>query len=419
MTDTARRPGTASPSWRQTALIFGMQLTLAFAFWSYAPLVDFMRRDLQLGAAELALIPVLLESAGLAFAPLAGWWVGRATPKVVARTLVLSAVLGLAVAGSTGRFGTVLLGLCFLGVSFVAVGPMTNQMLVTSAAPHRLGTAYSLKQSAVTIGMLVSTVMLPLVADRAGWRAALLAAAALTAVLGGLSVWGLAGAPERARTRLADSGPVRDFGRNVALVLRSPAMRLMFAIGFVFQGVIFTFMTFFVPLVVDLDGLSVAAAIALLSALQVATIVTRPALGWLSDVRPASDRAYYLVALAAFVGLVMMVSGMELSPPVHVGLLVVGGAAAFAWIGIYFARLAEIRQGAGLGFATGVALVAIKLGGITIPVAMGLLIDKFSYRVAFFVGGAALISCSGLGWRALARQAGMSARSAPPGTVPS
>lgn len=404
MSDRDCSPRAGSRIWQQTALTFAVQLTLSFAFWSYAPMVDFIRRDLGLSAAQLALIPVILEGAGLTLAPLAGWWVDRARPKFVAQVLLLSSVAGLVIAGSPGKFVTVLVGLFFLGMSFVAVGSMTNRMLASNARPNRLGTAYSVKQSSVTVGMLIGVIVLPPIASHAGWRTAFLFAAAATAVLGGLSVWRLIDAPRSAKVQTAGSGAVRDFGSQFASALRSPGMRLLFAIGFVFQGVIYTFMTFFVPFVVDADRLSTGVAIALLGAIQLVAIVTRPVLGWLSDIWPATDRTYYLVALAGFTGFVMMSSWGKLRSSVHVGLLVAGGAAAFAWIGIYFARLAELSAGTGLGLATGVVLVPIKLGGMTIPLAMGVLIDRFSYRVAFLVAGAALIACSGLWWSIMARR---------------
>ncbi len=373
------------------------------AFWSYAPLVEFFRRDLTLSAVQLALIPIVLEGAGLSLAPLAGWWVDRANPTVVARVILSSAVLGMLIAGGSGLFAGVLLGFSFLGMSFVAVGPMTNRMLASSAPLHRLGTAYSIKQSSVTIGMLLGAILLPPIAVHTNWRVALIFAAVLTAGAGILIVWRLRDSKPPVIVRQNRAKAFRDFRMSLVASFRSPAMRSLFAIGFVFQGITYSYMTFIVPFAIDSDGLQLSQAVILLGAIQSAAIATRPALGWLSDVWVAKDRTKYLILLAVAVGLLMISSSLALPVLLHITLLVCGGAVALAWIGIYFARLAELSAGSGLGFATGVSLIPIKLGGMIIPFAMGVIIDRYSYRHAFFGAGVALVACSGYWWWHLIR----------------
>lgn len=385
---------------RQPVVIFGLQLALALAFWSYAPVVEFLRRDLALTAVQLALIPLVLDGAGLSLASVAGWWTEQARAITTAKILVCGSVLGLLIVGLGQSFITVLLGLALVGTIFVAVGPLTNRLLAAAASPHRFGTAFSIKQTSVTLGVMIGTFLLPLIAIAAGWRTAFLTAAGITAFGGAIAAWKLSdGRLEANKPRAHDHQPIT-FRQGMSAAVRSPRMRLLFGIGFVFQGTTFVYMTFAAPFVVNRHAVGAAQAGALVAMIQAAALPVRPLFGWLSDVLPAHDRLSYLVGLTTTVGLMTISASLARPLWLHVALLVAGGALAFAWIGVYFTRLAELWPGDGLAFSTGIALVPIKLGGMLVPLAVGMTIDHFSHRVAFLIAGAGVLACAlWWGWR--------------------
>jgi predicted MFS family arabinose efflux permease len=374
----------------QPSVTFALQLLLALAFWSYAPLVEFLRRDLALGALQLALLPLVLDGAGLALAPLGGWWVDRANPATIARVLLAGAVAGLVLAGALPTYPTVLLGLALVGMTFVAVGPLTNRLLQTRVRRGSLGLAFSVKQSAVTVGMAMGALSLPAVAGAAGWQAGFLTAAAVTGAAGAVVLWKLRRLSPASSHRAQSERPPVAFVAGLAEAVRSPAMRQLFAVGFAFQGLTFIYMTFTIPFLVDSHGLSLAQAGLVLVVIQLIALASRPTIGWLSDRFPTVDRTRHLIALAAVIGVLMLAAALPAPTWAHVLVLVLGGALALTWVGLYFARLAELWPNGGLGLATGIALVPIKLGGMLVPLLAGLAIDRFSYRAAFAGGGAVL-----------------------------
>jgi predicted MFS family arabinose efflux permease len=374
----------------QPSVTFALQLLLALAFWSYAPLVEFLRRDLALGALQLALLPLVLDGAGLALAPLGGWWVDRANPATIAQVLLAGAVAGLVLAGALPTYPTVLLGLGLVGMTFVAVGPLTNRLLQTRVRRGSLGLAFSVKQSAVTVGMAMGALSLPAVAGAAGWQAGFLTAAAVTGAAGAVVLWNLRRLSPGSSHQAQSERPPVAFVAGLAEAVRSPAMRQLFAVGFAFQGLTFIYMTFTIPFLVDSHGLSLAQAGLVLVVIQLIALASRPTIGWLSDRFPTVDRTRHLIALAAVIGVLMLAAALPAPTWAHVMVLVLGGALALTWVGLYFARLAELWPNGGLGLATGIALVPIKLGGMLVPLLAGLAIDRFSYRAAFAGAGAVL-----------------------------
>jgi len=381
---------------RAQGTVFAAQFVAALAFWAYSPLVEYIRQDLLLTAAHIGLVPLVLDAAGLLAAPIGGWVTDRAGVTRAYLVVLVGSVAGLAVMGATAVYPVVLLGAALIGWQFATAGPLTNRMVSVAAPRTRYGLAYSVKQSSVTLAMAAWLVAAPALADRFGWRVALLA---LAGVVGTAGV-ALATAVARADRAAGDRSRAAVVGAGILTALRrvgaTAAMRWMFAIGFCFQGVQFAFMTFAIPLLVDRHGLTAGTAAAALAATQAAAVLSRPLIGWLSDLTGARSRPLLLALIAAVVGVSLPGMALAGSPAAAVGWLLVGGVVGFAWIGIYFARLADLWPAQRLGFATGVTLVPIKIGGTVIPAPLGLGIARVSYAAAFCAFGLLLLGGAGV-----------------------
>jgi predicted MFS family arabinose efflux permease len=97
---------------------------------------------------------------------------------------VLDLLFGLAVATTVGvalapAYGAVLAMALIAGIGVAVANPVTNQVVATAAPPHRQGLVTGVKQSGVQAWIFVGSAMLPALAGLWGWRAAVVAAAAV------------------------------------------------------------------------------------------------------------------------------------------------------------------------------------------------------------------------------------------------
>ena len=101
--------------------------------------------------------------------------------------------------------------------------------------------------------------------------------------------------------------------------------------------------------------------------------------------------------MAAFVGLGL---GALLPPALLPALALVAGIAAFGWVGLYFALVAEIGGARSAGLLTGLAVIFSWSGVLIGPALFGLLLHATeSYRVAWLVLAAdALVVAATLPW---------------------
>lgn len=390
-------PQRSGTSVRNQVVVFAAQFVLALAFWSYSPLVDFVRRDLMLTAAQIGLIPLVLDASGLIGAPIGGWITDRRSSRDSFLVLVGLASLGLALMGIASVFLALLVGVGLVGLQFATVGPLTNRMLSVTAAPSRFGFVYSVKQSSVALAMATVLFIGPALASWIGWKAALLILSGLVLTAGGLlGIFAIGPSFARPVIRPPTDSRTADVIATVRTAWRSRPMRILFAVGFVFQGMQYAYMTFAIPLLVDEHRMAPAAAAMALGGTQAAAVVSRPLMGWISDRFRSRGRTAVLAFIAIFVGILLGSFGSASTPLSAIVLLAVGGAVGFSWVGVYFAQLAELSPPGQMGFTTGLALVPIKTGGIVIPVAIGMTIDTYSYRTAFVLFGL-VVMLAGLG----------------------
>jgi predicted MFS family arabinose efflux permease len=385
---------------RTQGVVFLAQFILALAFWAYSPLVDFMRRDLALTAAQIGLVPLVLDGSGLLSAPVGGWFTDRMRVRRALLLLVAGSTGGLAIMGLAPTYPLMLAGVALIGLQFSTVGPLTNRMVSLATPRRHFGLAYAVKQSSVTLAMSAWLFVSPALAVALGWQLSLLVLAGFVAAVGAWTISVLVtdtafAAPAHGpRSR----PPLAEALETLRSAWASHPMRWLFAIGFVFQGMQFTFMTFAIPLLIDVHGFTATHAAVALGVTQAAAVLTRPLVGWLSDRFGAGRRMSALAAIALGAGSSLIILATTRSTGVALATLFLGGATGFTWIGIYFARLAELWPADRLGFSTGLTLVPIKVGGMTIPALLGLLIDLYSYRVAVSLFGSLLVAGSVCLW---------------------
>jgi MFS family permease len=295
---------------------------------------------------------------------------------------------------------TVALGAFLIGLGYGPITPASSHLLALTTPVHRISLVFSIKQTGVPVGGMLAGAIVPGLVLLAGWQVALLAVAAANLLC--------AVASQPLRSSLdADRQPDRAlaFGnllQPLHLVLSQRALARLAAFSFVFSAVQLSLSTYLVTyLHVALDYGLVKAGLAL-SVAQMGGIVGRVAWGYVSDRWLGARRA--LAMLAALMALSTLATALlnEQVPPVLVfTLLIVFGASAIGWNGVYLAEVARRAPPGMASMATGGTLAVTFFGVVLGPALFGAMAALGGgYRAGF----AALALPTGLCFLALMRK---------------
>ena len=261
-------------------------------------------------------------------------------------------------------------GAFLIGLGYGPITPASSHLLAITTPPQRMSLVFSIKQTGVPVGGMLAGAVVPALVVLGGWQVALLAVAAANIAAT------IASQPLRAELdgdRRADR-PLR-FGnllQPLNLVFSQRALKRLAAFSFVFSAMQLSLSTYLVTyLQVALDYGLVKAGLAL-SVAQIGGIVGRIAWGYVSDRWLGARRA--LAVLAALMALSTLATALlnAAVPQVLVfALLVVFGASAIGWNGVYLAEVARQAPPGMASMATGGTLAVTFFGTVLGPALFG------------------------------------------------
>lgn len=386
-----------SARWRALAVATLAHAAGSAAVLAVAPLAPFILDGLALSRAQIGLLLPAVYLGGVLLSLPAGWLTGRAgvrSPLAGGLTLAGAAVLAASLADG---FGALLALLLVGGFGFSALNPATGRAIIEWFPPRERGVAMGIKQAGLTVGGVVSAVVLPPVARALGWAPAL-------AVAGGVAV--LAGAVVAAFYRAPPSGAGATAGANGSAtagawrLARQRSVLVVFACGLALSVAQASVLAYLVLFARETFGISPVAAARFLALAHLGGAGARLSWGAASDRLFGGRRrpglvASALVAAAAF-GLFAL--GAALPAALAMPLALVAGAGAFGWVGLYFALVAEIGGPRHAGLLTGVATAFAWSGMLVGPPLFGLLLELFdTYGVPWLLlAGATLAAAAAL-----------------------
>src|SRR5882724_8272764 len=154
-----------------------------FLPYALGALGPFITEDLGITRTALGWLTTVKYAVGAALSPVAGPLVDRFGGR---RSLVVAfatGALGVAVAAAAGRhYAGLVAGAAVFGISVAFGNPATNQLAARMVRAGRHGIVTGVKQSGVQAGAFLAGLVLPGVAEAAGWRPALGSCAVLGAV---------------------------------------------------------------------------------------------------------------------------------------------------------------------------------------------------------------------------------------------
>ena len=298
----------------------------------------------------------------------------------ISQISLLSTGIGLALA--TPGFTSLMI------LSAVAIGASASS---TPASSHLLGRyspaqyaplVFSIKQTAVPLGLLSAGLLGPFLTEEYDWRVALLA------VAGACLVFTIALESFRAKfDKDRDESKkihLSDFRGTVTLVLSKKPLRSLAFGCFAFVGLQATFVAFFVIYLTDI-GYSLIEAGAVFSIATAVAIPGRIFWGWMSSWLVQPRAMLGILALLMFVA-AGLTSCFDASWSTWQVLLVavLVSASVFSWHGVTLAEAARLAPSSMRGTVTGGVLSFGQFGGLVLPLFYSLILSLTgSYQLGF------------------------------------
>lgn len=276
------------------------------------------------------------------------------------------------------------LGALAIGFAYGPLTPASSDVLIRAAPPRRLAIIYSLKQTGVPLGGVLAGLLIPALALAVGWQWA------LTALAGGCLLWAAAMAPFRRGLDGERSGSVqrpkaREIFEPVRMTWRNTSLRILAICSFVFSATQLCLSVYLVTfLTLSLHWQIVAAGVAL-SISQAAGAIGRVSWGWAADSRFGSKRTLIVLTATMAASCVSFLAVGALTPRwLLILLIVVFGATAVGWNGVFLAAIARLAPPGQTAVVTGGTLAFTYLGVVLGPPLFGAIASASgSFAVSF------------------------------------
>ena len=300
----------------------------------------------------------------------------------VRRMLVLGQLviaLGLLVASASTSYAAFTLLLVAAGFGYGILNPTSTKAVMGWSPPAHRATLVGLKQVGLPLGGMLGAALLPALATRLSWRAALVMSAGLIAAGALASLLVYRDPPP------ASSPPAAPGARGaVASVLTSRDLWLLSIATGVFAAMQTVWMSFLVLYLQGAVGLTLIAASRLLALAQFGGMTGRVLFGLLSDRLFAGSRRLPLVLAgvgSTACSVAIAWTGVGASPLALSALAFVFGVVGIGWNGVQHTWMAELAGPRAAGTAVGLGL-AVSSAGVTLgPLAFGYVVQAAgSYR---------------------------------------
>jgi MFS family permease len=378
-----------SPTVRPLAAVTLIQAMLMMAAATVPVLAPDLAADSGLAARWIGVYLSLVFAGAMASIIVGGALTRRFGALAMTQVAAAIAAVGL-LASATGAVWALAASALVIGFGYGLATPAASHILSRVTRPGRHRLVFSLKQSAVPLGGLLTGLIVPVVVLWANWQTAVVCIAVLVALAG------LAIAPLRRRLdddrepglSLTDVMP----WRAITFVLRHRALRVLAATAFTFAAAQVATTAIFVTYLVETASLSLVAAGAAFAVMQFTGMVTRVLLGWASDRLIGARTLLGLIglAIAGALAALMLVSADWPVAAVFLTAAAVG-VCVNGWAGIYLAEIARLVPQDQVATATGGTVFFSFLGSVIGPAAFSVIV-----LAGYAPGFAAIAAASGL-----------------------
>lgn len=346
-----------------------------------------------LAAADMAVDPSLIgvfvsitAAFGLITTLSCGNFIRRFGALRTSQVSLLLVSAGLVVMG-TGQLPLMLVAAALIGLGATVATPASSHILARHCPPQFAPVVFSIKQTGVPVGVMVTGLTLPPLAVIYGWAA--------TSVIAGIACCLFALTLQPIRSRFDnDRIPHQrlhwgDAFRTLRNVLKDQSLRPLAAAGFSFIGLQAVFTTFTVTYLFEVVGQSVETAGSVFGLAMTIAIPARILWGWVASgkVPPRYLLAMFGVSMFVAVGAMGLMTAAW--PMVAIAAVVLScSATAVSWHGVLLAEVARLAPSGQVAGMTGGVLAFGNAGQMVLPSAFSaIFLISGSYFAAFALCG--------------------------------
>lgn len=391
----------STPRMRRRRLLLWGLLAAGFLFVNFhrtatAVLAETLARSFDTSAAELGFLHASFFWIYAALQLPAGLVVDRYGPRWVGGVGLAVMTAGVVWFASAGSLTAALAARALVGLGGSVMYVATLRFLASWYLPEEYATMTGLTIAAAGVGGILATTPLALAIEAAGWRVAVLAAGATSALIAVGVLAAVRDTPEKAGHEQVgaaepETASLADVVANTRAVLGERETWLMGVMLFFVFGANFTVLGLWgVPFVVDIYGTSVAQASTYVLLGNVGFVLGSPAFGALSD---RLERRTELVVASAVVFTLAYAVLLAVPPLPVVGAVLFLVLFANGGIALVFTVGKERHDPEVGGTVTGVINSLGYFGAATLPAVMGVVLD--AYWTGGMIGGARVYTVTG------------------------
>ncbi len=285
-------------------------------------------------------------------------------------------------------------GALFIGAGYGPVTPASSHLLIKTTPPERLSLVFSLKQTGVPIGGVLAGLLVPQFELLLGWQWAFLLVGAFCLVCA-YSVKPLRAALDEDRDATVRPSLIKSLVNPIKLVWSHKALRILAGVSFLFAITQLSLTTYLVTFLFEDLGWALVAAGAALAVTQAAGVGARIVWGWMADNWFGSG--YMLMVVAGLLAISAAAMPFFTPETPHVWLylvLILLGATAIGWNGVFLAEVARQAPKGQASVATGGTLGFTFFGVLCGPPLFGVAaanLQSYGLSYALLILPAALI----------------------------
>jgi len=288
------------------------------------------------------------------------------------------------------HLGASLLATAIIGLSYGPLTPTSSHVLARYRSDFGMAFLLSVRQTSVPMGGVLAGLVAPPLVLAFGSSAACLFIGGVTAALGAV-VW-LALSVVRNELPENRRKHIRSVFEPVQFILRRPGLASLATSSVVYAAMQLILSSFLVVFLTTVAGLDLVLAGALLSASQLAGVAGRLGWGFVAD-RVAAPRLLLLgIALLMAIAAGLM-SRFTAAWPVGAitAVVILFGATASGWNGVFLAEVIRDVKPAEVGLATSGSLVFAYVGTVLGPSLFSTLARVVGFPRAYLVMAAAVL----------------------------
>ena len=393
-------------NWLPLLATLFIQAMVAMALLTLPVMAPVAAKDLGVSPAMVGFY-VSITYAGAMFASLtSGTTVSRFGPIRVSQLGLFICAVGLCLCASAW-LPMVALGALLIGLGYGPITPASSQILARTTPPEQMGLVFSIKQTGVPVGAMMAGAIVPSLMLAINWQWSMVMVA-LACVISAL----LAQPMRKESDDLRQANLPFQMGtltQPIRMVLGHRALATMAACSFMFSMIQMSLTTYLVTYLHDDLSYGLVSAGLLLSVTQMGGIGGRIVWGVVADKWLGAQKA--LALLAALMACSSMATALLLPQLPIWGVwlvLIVFGASAIGWNGVYLSEVARQAPEGKASVATGGTLTFTFLGVVIGPPIFGALSTAFgSYRAGFL---ALVVTSSLCAWVLFRLQRGQNQR---------